>query len=497
MPDKQKILIVDDRKENLVALRQVLSDLDAEIIEATTGNQALTATLDNHFAVAILDVFMPGMDGYELAEHLRGDKKTQLMPIVFVTASSVDEHHLFKGYQAGGVDYIVKPYAPEILLGKVKAFLDMDRDKRELRRHRDHLETLVAQRTAALEERVKELKCLYAISSLFAEPGEHLDNYLQAAVELIPRGWQYPEITCAQIIFDGHEFFSTNFRKTNWRQATDIVLNGKAIGKVEVCYLEERPECDEGPFCKEHRDLIEDIARQISVMIQRKQDEQRIIESLKEKETLLKEIHHRVKNNLQVIQSLMNLQASSLENPALKTLFEEARNRINAMAIIHESLYQSESLSSIGLKSYVTRLTSQLSRMYRGCVAHVTLSINVSDIFIGIDQLVPCGLVLNELISNAYKHAFDRSRSGRIEITAFVHEDNHLEISVSDNGKGLPADFESLKFDSLGMKLIFLLVERQLDGSVNVRQNGGTRFIIRFPLLPKDKSANLSTFRGQ
>jgi PAS domain S-box-containing protein len=273
MTDKQKILIVDDMQENLVALRQVLSELDAELIEATTGNQALTATLDHHFAVAILDVMMPGMNGYELAEHLRGDKKTQVIPIVFVTASYADEHHQFKGYQAGGIDYIVKPYAPEVLLGKVKVFLEMDRDKRELQRHRDHLEALVAERTAALEERVKEVKCLYAISSLVAKPGEYIEKVLQDAVGLIPQGWQYPDVACARISFEGQKFITSNFRKTVWKQSTDIALTGEAVGKVEVFYLEERPACDEGPFLKEERELIDDIARQLGVMIQREKAE--------------------------------------------------------------------------------------------------------------------------------------------------------------------------------------------------------------------------------
>ena len=273
MTDKQKILIVDDRQENLVALRLVLSDLDAEIIEATTGNQALTATLDHHFAVAILDVMMPGMNGYELAEHLRGDKKTQVIPIVFVTASYADEHHQFKGYQAGGIDYIVKPYAPAVLLGKVKVFLEMDRDKRELHRHREHLQALVAQRTSALEERVKEVKCLYAISSLVAKPCKHLDKTLQAAADLIPQGWQYPEVTCVRITLEGRKFNSSNFTDTVWKQSADIVLAGEAVGKVEVCYLEERPGCDEGPFLKEERELIDDIVRQLGVMVQREKAE--------------------------------------------------------------------------------------------------------------------------------------------------------------------------------------------------------------------------------
>jgi PAS domain S-box-containing protein len=162
--ERQKILIVDDRKENLVALRQVLREVDAEIIEATSGNQALTATLHHHFAVAVLDVMMPGMSGFELAGHLRGDDKTRMIPIVFVTASYPDEQHIFNGYEVGGVDYIVKPFSPEVLLGKIRIFLEIDGYRRELQQHRDHLEMLVAERTEKLNDRVRELEWLYGIS---------------------------------------------------------------------------------------------------------------------------------------------------------------------------------------------------------------------------------------------------------------------------------------------------------------------------------------------
>jgi signal transduction histidine kinase len=154
----QKILIVDDKKENLVALRQVLQDVEAEIIEASSGNEALAATLDHAFALAILDVMMPGMSGFELAKYLRGDQATRLIPIIFVTAAYQDEQSLFSGYEAGGVDYIVKPYAAEVLLAKVHIFLQLDRQRQELIRHRDQLETLVAERTEKLEHELAERK---------------------------------------------------------------------------------------------------------------------------------------------------------------------------------------------------------------------------------------------------------------------------------------------------------------------------------------------------
>jgi len=158
MTFKQKILIVDDKWENLVALRSVLRDVDVEVIEALSGNDALAATFDHGFALAILDVMMPGMNGFELAEHLRRDDTTRLLPIIFVTALHPDEQHLFSGYEAGGVDYIVKPYNPHILLAKVRIFLELDRQRQELQWQRDNLEVLVAERTRELEQELCERK---------------------------------------------------------------------------------------------------------------------------------------------------------------------------------------------------------------------------------------------------------------------------------------------------------------------------------------------------
>ena len=286
---KQKILIVDDKKENLVALRQVLDGVDVEIVEATTGNEALAATLSHDFAVAILDVMMPEMSGYEVAENLRRDDKTKLIPIVFVTAAYADERHMFEGYEAGGIDYIVKPYPPEVLVGKVRVLLEMDRNRRELQMHRDRLETLVAERTAKLTEGVKELTCLYAISNLVAEPCESIDEVLKAAVDLILPGWQYPEITRARIVFEGREFASKGFKGTPWKLSADIVLSGEAVGTVDVCRLEERLESDEGPFLKEERALIDDIVRQLGIMIHRKRAEQELATHREHLEELVEE----------------------------------------------------------------------------------------------------------------------------------------------------------------------------------------------------------------
>jgi signal transduction histidine kinase len=160
MSAREKILIVDDRPENLFALRRVLQGLDVEVIEADSGNAALTTTLHNEFALAILDVMMPDMDGFELASLLRGDARTRRLPIIFLTAAADAEDQVFRGYETGAVDYIVKPYKPEVLLAKVRTFLELERTRMELQdkvaalavseeRHRELSEALVAAKEQA------------------------------------------------------------------------------------------------------------------------------------------------------------------------------------------------------------------------------------------------------------------------------------------------------------------------------------------------------------
>lgn len=187
MTPKQKILIVDDRSENLVALRQVLKDTGAEIVSADSGNEALASTLDHSFALAILDVMMPGMNGYELAEHLRCDEATRLLPIIFVTALPPDEQHIFSGYESGAVDYIVKPYAPDILRAKVKIFLELDRQRQLLQWQRDNLDILVAERTKELEQALAQVKLLEGILPICMyckkirrddQAWQHLESYI-------------------------------------------------------------------------------------------------------------------------------------------------------------------------------------------------------------------------------------------------------------------------------------------------------------------------------
>ena len=505
----------------------------------------------------------------------------------------------------------------------------------ELRRHRDHLEALVKERTAELEkanrgleaeiterkraeqaleklahdlgERVKELNCLYNISEL-VEKQNTLEEIFQGTVELIPQGWQYPEITCACVTLEDQAFKTSNFRKTSWKQTCSITAYGQPVGTVEVGYLEEKPAAVGGPFLEEERNLINAIAERLGRIIERLQavkaqtetnqlletildytpmliayldprfnfvrvnrayaeaDErppsfftgknhfdlypnaeneeifrrvvksgdpyytyakpfeyaehpergvtywdwslvpikgpegaviglvfslenvtervragEKIKASLAEKEVLLKEIHHRVKNNLQVINSLINLQTERIRDEESLYIFEKCKNRINSIALVHEKLYESEDLANINFGEYVRTLTTQMFSACPPRLSAVRLEINASDVFLKINQAIPCSLIINELVMNAMKYAFPQDQEGEIVIEFKSTNKGKITLVVADNGVGLPDNFDMNKSETLGMQIINAFVKK-LNGSIEINRSSGSKFTIQFQL---------------
>ena len=212
---------------------------------------------------------------------------------------------------------------------------------------------------------------------------------------------------------------------------------------------------------------------------ERAQAEEKTKASLREKEVLLKEVHHRVKNNLQVISSLINLQARYTTDEQILQMFEEIQNRIQSMALIHEKLHQSEDMVRIDFSEYIQSLTAYLYQTYGAQSADITLKSNADDIFLDIDIAVPCGLILNELVSNSLKHAFTEELRGEIRIDFHSDTDNQLTLTVSDNGVGFPQDLDFRNTESLGLRLIVMLTE-QLDGTLELDSSDGTKFEITF-----------------
>jgi len=212
---------------------------------------------------------------------------------------------------------------------------------------------------------------------------------------------------------------------------------------------------------------------------ERRRVEKIITESLKEKEVLIKEIHHRVKNNLQIISSLLKLQSGYIKDKEALEMLGESRNRIQSMAIVHQKLYQSKDLSRIDFSEYIKQLLAHLFQVYKVDNNTITLNIQTQSIKIGVDTAIPCGLIINELVSNSLKHAFPGGRKGNIDIVMKELSPDNFVLEVSDDGIGFPEDIDFRNTLSLGLQLIITLAE-QLDGTIDKQNVNGTRFILRF-----------------
>lgn len=216
-------------------------------------------------------------------------------------------------------------------------------------------------------------------------------------------------------------------------------------------------------------------------LVERKRAESKLQESLNEKEVLLKEIHHRVKNNLQVISSMLNLQSGYMRDDATLTMLKDSQHRVRSMALIHEKLYQSANLALVDFGDYIENLAAYLVRSYSGQAQGVQLKVDAETVHLGIDTAVPCGLILNELISNALKYAFPDGQSGGITISLQTDGEKQVCLSIADDGIGLPPGLDIFNTPSLGLQLVHTLVG-QLSGSLQIEQSDGVKFIITCPL---------------
>ncbi|MBI5664815.1 MAG: HAMP domain-containing protein [Nitrospirae bacterium] len=230
--------------------------------------------------------------------------------------------------------------------------------------------------------------------------------------------------------------------------------------------------------------LAETIALLKKQIAQREKAEWSLSESLREKEVLLKEIHHRVKNNMQVISSLLNLQSAQITDKRYARLFSESRNRITAMALVHEKLHNSKDLANVDVKDYINSLANSLFSSYDIGPKNILLKMSVENVSLSIDTAMPCGLIINELVSNSLKYAFPGGRTGEINITfnknRAGNNDIAYELIVSDNGVGMPGGLDIRKSSSLGLQLVINLAEHQLQGSVQLDRSRGTVFNIHF-----------------
>ena len=262
-----------------------------------------------------------------------------------------------------------------------------------------------------------------------------------------------------------------------------VVWTGKSLKNlVRGVRHQDRAElvwllCSAYPVFDEKGQLLQAVVIFVDIT-ERKQADEQIARSLQEKEVLLKEIHHRVKNNMTVIYSLLNLQANGTEDKAARAILDEARDRVNMMALIHKKLYQSKDLAHIDYKEYLQNLATGIADTYQR--RDVVVSVDMESVFFDVTVGIPCGLIVNELITNSLKYAFPEGRKGTIRVGINKDGAGNNVLTVADNGAGFPDTVDFRNTTSLGLQLVNIL-SGQIQGKIELVRNAGTTFRITFP----------------
>jgi PAS domain S-box-containing protein len=491
---KVNILMVDDQPAKLLSYESILSELGENLIKAGSGREALEHLLKTDIAVILMDVSMPELDGFELAEMIHQHPRYQKTAIIFISAVHLTDVDRLRGYEHGAVDYISVPVIPELLRAKVSVFAELYRKTQQLERLNGELEQRVAERTAALEASAMRLReSEESFRAIFEHAGIGISvlnrdtKLLQAnptmqemfgysAAEMLNMGMAactYPDdvlidLDLFQEVFAGHldryQVEKRYLRKDGellWGRFTATAITD-ATGQRRFVI-----------------GMLEDITERKLAEARLRSGEERLKAAVREKEVLLKEIHHRVKNNLQIIASLLSLQSDQLKDPADLALFEDTQHRVKSMALIHESLYRTGDLAHFNFAQYVDGLCTDLLRSYTNGTSHIRLHTELDELTFDVDTAVPCGLILNELLTNALKYAFPEGQPGEIFI-GLQAEPGHVTLKVRDTGIGFPADLDFRHTESLGLQLVSMLAE-QLGGTVTLSRDCGTTFTITFP----------------
>ncbi len=381
---------------------------------------------------------------------------------------TIDHDIVLSDGQRRNLHGIGRPIVDEI--GKVKRIFGTVQDATELKQVEKSLRESVAQ-YRALFENANDAIFLYGLDG--------------RVVTANSKAFELTGYSLDEVIGKTGEFFTVPEEADEARQIHEkVIVRGERTPIYERTILHK-----DGTkrLCEITARLIEDktgnplffqgVVRDIT---EQRRAEAQIQASLQEKEVLLKEIHHRVKNNLQVISSLLELQAGYIDDASVKQMIEESRNRVRSMAFVHEQLYYSTDLAQVDFATYIYDLTRSLERNYRQVTTNVLLNLDVDQIYLSVETAVPLGLIINELVSNALKHAFVDGRSGEVTLRLKSLENNSIRLTVADNGIGFPEELDFYQSPSLGLTIIMTLVG-QIEGEIELSSQNGSRIDLVFP----------------
>lgn len=423
--DRYTILLVDDNPNNLELVVDYLEDYGLTILVSQDGESAFNRAKYANPDLILLDVMMPGIDGFETCLLLKSDPKTKNIPVIFMTALSSPEDRI-KGFEVGALDYVVKPIQQEEVLARIKIHLQLK----------------------SLHQELQEKNAILIQKNLLLKHQIQKQEATEMNLKKVKQRLQYA------------------LKERTDTDRTLKKLNEELESKIEQRTIE----------------LIQFNTKLQQEISQRKEAEVTIKKSLKEKEMLLKEIHHRVKNNLLVVSSLLEFQTDYIQDPDIISMFADSQNRIYSMALIHEQLYQSKDLAKLDFSEYLQSLVCNLFESYNISQELIRYHLQIEKIDLNIETAHPCGLLVNELISNALEHGFPEQRKGNIWITLRQDSNRKIVLKIEDDGIGFPEDLDFRETESLGMQLVCTLIE-QLEGEIEMKRDRGTCFELIFSEL--------------
>ncbi|MBM4240901.1 MAG: PAS domain S-box protein [Euryarchaeota archaeon] len=451
-----KVLVVEDSEDDaILLLRELrLGGFDPNFRQVYTPKDMENALTQQSWDIVIADYVMPNFSGLDALEKL---KESGLDLPFIIVSGKIGEDILVEAMKAGAHDYIKKDNLSRLIpainreLKEAKVRKKRKEAELALKRSEDTYRTIFENTGTAMTILEEDM----AISIVNTE----FEKFSGFSKEDIENQKNLAEFVAKEDLK----------RMKGYHRLRKIDPN--AVPKNYEIRLRDRHGKSKDFFAT--LDMIPGTEKRIGSFIDitdRKQAEDKIKASLKEKEVLLREIHHRVKNNMQIISTLLSLQSEQIKDKRMIEFNKESQTRIQSMALIHENLYQSEDLARINFSEYVNNLIEELFHSYGVNPDIIEPNISVEDVTLNIETAIPCGLIINELISNSLKYAFPGGMSGEIILELHSDDKNRFTLTVSDNGVGFPEDIDFKTSKTLGMQLIYNLT-RQLDGKIQVEKD--------------------------
>nr|WKN36723.1 histidine kinase dimerization/phosphoacceptor domain -containing protein [Tunicatimonas sp. TK19036] len=462
--DEVTILIVEDDAIAQLTFLQYLRDLGYEkVVTVNNGYDAVESVQTDPIDLAFLDIRIRGdIDGIATAKLIK--ERIPFLPLIFLTAST-DKHTIHQALDCQPYSIIHKPYDLTILKESIDGALNYKVHQEEVNQlNKQHMLDQILETAdvgiCVTNAKGEFVKVNRAYCTIYGYSEQELIG--KPFTILLPENIRKYAATLHVEYLAGR----TEESSGEWK-ALDKQGNQKDV-YITVGRLTD----EEGQRFK--------IAT-VNDITQRKKDVQKLTQALDEKDTYAREIHHRVKNNMNIMSGLLYLQAEKVKDQEyVHNLFQESISRIKTLSIIHEQLYRHDNYTSIDLKEYIRSLVNNVKSMFRSKAQEIRINQKVASIPLDVDKAIACGLIVNELLSNSFKYAFTEVSSvSCINVNAYPEEET-MHIAITDNGIGLPNNFQLERSTTLGFQLISNL-SQQLNGTIQISSRNGTRVHLQFP----------------